>query len=418
MDCGLLMWDQVLQDKTRVHKSYATILYHLSNKILCNGSLFFICYFFSRMDGYLEAFRDEEDSVGHLAMSAKEQQEYVTKVEQGFLKLRFLAIEAPANRWAGPCQEIIRAMQNKVIITVADESFLIKNYGYLWNKVMQEHMRNMRGRYVQVLAEFNAEELSGVQEFHPSQECKACKTGHIRKGKLSECSFSYGPHSPVGLKSTNMPLVGYKAMVIGVSSLIILPDSSHHKLLNLGVSAAEWQTCLKERIKQRIDLLDKNSHIPILVEFCRVVSLSVPQQLYKTISTLAELQREYDAPIILIMGGYKSRDGRVSEYVNGKKMVQRWEEVAKRMGQMLGLGVCTLLTQCEWLEGDTIVANDLHWSKEPLQNSHHRFTREHLRRVKRAINQIIIALNKWRVSTDQRESAVGFVPRPQVITVE
>ena len=359
------------------------------------------------------------DRIGYLTLDKERVKAYVMHLEKEYNSLIPNPEEAPPNKWAGYAKAIVMAMKMNFLVKEEDHKFLEANMGYLYHQVVTDHMADLRSRYTVASREFERNEIFGVQKYLPDQECVHCKVGHQTVGGPTECNFSYGPYDVELLKGSAMSLENTLAMMVGTGSFLTLHESSWNVFLNVGIPNKERLHLIKgkdlgivEEVQNRIQLLDKDSVMPILVEFHHDIlsPLSVPAQLFGYVCTLAKVQRKYKGPIVLIIpphhpGSWEGFD----EYQAKKNRHLIWEKMGSLLGQMWGLAVCSFPIQTEGKDVDTVMSHP-NWAVEPLFNEDRQCTREYHRRVYEHMACLVDALQPWIVTVANRQNCLKFKP--------
>ena len=364
---------------------------------------------------------DVREQIGHLTFTEEDIQRYIYHLEEAYLNSNPIFEMAPFNKWGNYAKAIVTAMKQKFRVNEEDHKFLTVNMGYLFHKIVTDHAKDIRSRSSVVSNKFSEEEVHGIQRYSPDQECARCRVGHLSVGLPTECIASYGPLEADVLHETTLPLNNYAAMVIGTKALLSLHEFAIPIFLNVGITNLEElsyehiKTGLAEKVRKRIKLLANDSCMPILVEFFydSKATESVPRQLYTAIRTLAQIQREYNGPIVLIIPPYRilSRDT-ICEYNEGKRRHQVWVKMGMLIGKMLGLAVCSLYIQSEYKDNQT-VTNPPTWVIEPLFNEEKQCTREYYRRIHETLVNLVKALVPWIVTIPERQACQGY--RPQMV---
>lgn len=356
------------------------------------------------------------EQIGYLTVNESQVLAYVNHLEEVYVDPDPTPEPSPPNKWADYSKAVVQAMQRGFTTNMSDQNFLSINIGYLFNQVTIEHMADMRSRQSIVHKDFSEEEIFGIQEYYSDQECAKCKVGHVMEGNSTECPASYGPYDVELLKDSTMLFDSYAAMIVGTKSLIQLHEVATQIFLNVGIinleniSLKSSKTGLANEVRRRIQLLNVNSVMPILVEFYHdeQSSESVPSQLHMAISTLAKLQRDYNGPIVLIIPPYQVKVGDgIAEYNKGKQTHKLWETMGSLLGKFMGLAVGSLIIQSEYWD-TCLVANHPMWVVEPLFNENSQCAREYYRRIHETMMCITNALHQWIVPISKRQQSSKF----------
>jgi hypothetical protein len=356
------------------------------------------------------------EKVGYKTLTTEQLKAYLRHLEENYYNLDPTPEVTPPNKWSGYARAVVQAMQQNFMVTKDDYDFLLVNSGYLFHQIIAEHMADLRSRFSVVSIDFESQELFGSQNYHLDQECIQCRVGHQRVGLPTECNATYGPYNSELLVNTTMPLDSFLAMVVGTKSLLTLHEAAWGTFLNVGItnqgelSLQTDRMGLANAVRKRIYLLERNSVLPILVEFYhdKRSPCSDRSQLFLAIYSLAQLQREYSGPIVLLIPPYCiDRNDGITEY-RAKKVNHRKLEVAgSLLGKKLGLAVCSLVIQSEHRDMGTVM-NHPQWAIEPLFNHAKVCTREYYRRVHDLMICLVNSLLPWIVPESQRLSCLKF----------
>ena len=357
-----------------------------------------------------------EEKVGFKSLTTEQVKAYLTYLEENYCNFDPTPAITPPNKWAGYAGAVVQAMQQNFMVTKDDYDFLLVNSGYLFHQIIAEHMGDLRSRFSIVSIDFEKQELFGSQDYQLNQECMKCNVGHQRVGLPTECNATYGPYNFELLINTTMPLDSFLAMIVGTKSLLTLHEASWETFLNLGItnqgelSLARDKMGLANAVRKRIYSLERNSVLPILVEFYldNRSTCSDRSQLFLAVYSLAQLQREYNGPIVLVIPPYciDRHDG-LAEYRAKKINHRKLEVVGSLFGKKLGLAVCSLVIQSEHRDMGTVM-NHPQWAIEPLFNHEKVCTREYYRRVHDLMLCLVNSLLPWIVPEFQRLSCLSF----------
>jgi len=356
------------------------------------------------------------EKVGCKTLTTEQIKAYLRYLQENYYHLDPTPEVTPPNKWSGYARAVVQAMQQNFMVTKDDYDFLLSNSGYLFHQIVVEHMADLRSRFAVVSIDFEKQELFGVQKYHLSQECMQCRVGHQRIGLSTECNATYGPYNMELLANTTMPLKDFQAMVVGTKYLLTLHEAAWGVFFNVGItnpselSLHTNRTGLANAVRKRTYLLGNNSILPILVEFHidKRSSHRDLAQLFLAIQSLAQLQREYSGPIVLLIPPYciDRHDGLI-EYRANKIKHRRWEVMGSLLGKMFGLAVCSLVIQSEYRDMGTVMTHP-QWALEPLFNHEKICTREYYRRVHDLMICLVSSLIPWNVPESQRLACLKF----------
>ena len=321
------------------------------------------------------------------------------------------------NIWGEPAKDIIRAIRHLGTITGTEKQYLSTNIGYMYQQVVQEYTEQVKSNMTLVRNNFSQEELGANTPIWETGNCQECSVKHTNQGLPGECRLVNGPLAIDLVRVETLKPDRYQAVMIGSKHLQVLSTTAREEILNLGLIEevqypAPWSDAEAQLYFTGIDdrlLLTGRTMKPVFIEFTPLQNLGkIPTQLCYAISALAEIQRRWDSPIILVVPPYFPKPGeKVEDYNRGKLLHQHTAAIGNYLGKMLGLAVYPLLIQTvPYNEGYHLINPD--WHGEPLFNKEGRQTREYLRRCKRALLELTEALQVWMVPDAERSLYVGY----------
>jgi hypothetical protein len=260
---------------------------------------------------------EQKEQVGHRTVTKEMIHDYVQHLEAKYAVFDENLESAPPNKWAKYGKGIIQAMQAECTLKEDEHRFLVTNMGYIFNEIMIDYMAEARSRLSIVPKRLSEEEIFGIQASFVDQECAKCKVGHVLNPLPTECYSNYGPYDVKRLKNNPLDIKDYAAMVVGTDALLLFYARAVPMFMNLGITDQDQlsfdknRTGIADAVRDRIAILPKNSTMPILVEFRYdyLSAESLPTQMHLMISSLAQVQREYDGPIILLIPPYRVQEG-------------------------------------------------------------------------------------------------------------
>ena len=354
--------------------------------------------------------------IGHRTITKEMINKYIQHLEEKYPLFDTDLEPAPPNKWAKHGKEIIKAMYDNQTLKEEEHRFLVANMGYIFNEIMAEYMAGARSRMSIVPRRISEEEMYGLQSILELQECAKCRVGHVMNSFPNECDATYGPYDVKRLKNQPMDINDYSAMIVGTDAMLLFYGEAVPMFLNLGITDPEQllfdknKTGIADAVRDRIAILPKNCVMPILVEFHHdyLSNESFPTQMHLVISSLAQVQREYDGPIILLIPPYRVQEGDGwNDYAKGKRYHEYWEKIGMQLGQMLGLAVGSVLMQSEYRDEHTVYNHNT-WSVEPLFNEKRQCTREYHRRMYTMLVNICMHIHPWIVPVSERQKCQKY----------
>ena len=321
------------------------------------------------------------------------------------------------NIWGEPAKEIVRAIVHQRTITGTEKAYLSMNIGFMYQQIVQEYTEQVKSNMTLVRKDFSQEELGAQIPMWDTGNCQDCYVKHISDGLPGECRLVNGPLAIELVREETLKPDRYKAVMIGSKHLQVLSTTARREILNLGLIKevqypAPWSDAEAQLYFSGIDdrlLLTGRTMKPVFIEFTPLANEGkIPTQLFRAVMALAELQRRWESPIILVVPPYFPKPGeKVEDYNEGKKLHQHTAAIGVYLGRMVGLAVCPLLIQTvPYNEGYHLINPD--WHGEPLFNKDGRQTREYLRRCKSALLELTEALQVWMVPDAERSIYVGY----------
>jgi hypothetical protein len=359
---------------------------------------------------------EQKEQVGHRTVTKEMIHDYVQHLEAKYAVFDENLESAPPNKWAKYGKGIIQAMQAECTLKEDEHRFLVTNMGYIFNEIMIDYMAEARSRLSIVPKRLSEEEIFGIQASFVDQECAKCKVGHVLNPLPTECYSNYGPYDVKRLKNNPLDTKDYAAMVVGTDALLLFYARAVPMFLNLGITDQDQlsfdknRTGIADAVRDRIAILPKNCTMPILVEFRYdyLSAESLPTQMHLMISSLAQVQREYDGPIILLIPPYRVQEGDGwNDYAKGKRYHEYWEKMGTQLGQMLGLAVGSVLMQSEYRDENTVY-NHASWTVEPLFNEKRQCTREYHRRMYGMLLNLCMYIHPWIVPVSKRQNCQKY----------
>jgi len=298
------------------------------------------------------------------------------------------------------CEEILQKHQDEGQVSTRERHFLLQNKDKFYADKFYEFNQNQAANLKAVPAEMNG--LMGwaeIQQTSYMNDCLDCNTTNRHHGKhLCEYRNMNGPVDHALPRNNG----SWKAMVIGVFTLLNLPWHTSPFLLNFGFlddSDYDWDmhfpfemevdfraTKLGRAINERLRVLNHRQSVPVIIEFAWAKvkdKENFAVSFYNFLRVIKDLQKGFLPPIIVAMGiTMPTRNCTGNSYAKSKRENCKQLSSARAIAYCLGVPLLEIIIQRQPVIKNPRLEwnNSGEWGMNPLFNKHFLPTNEfHLR---------------------------------------
>jgi hypothetical protein len=298
------------------------------------------------------------------------------------------------------CEEILQKYEDEGQVSTRERHFLTQNKDRYYSEQFHGFNQELASNLKAVPAEMNG--LMGwaeIQQVAYLNDCLDCNTTNRGHGKhLCEFRNMNGPVDHALPRNNG----SWKAMVMGVFSLLNLPWHTAPHLLNLGLineDEYDWElhtpldmevdhrsTKLGRAISERIKSLNHRQSVPVIIEFswAKVKDKeNFAVSFYNFLRVIKGLQKGFLPPIIVAMGiTMPTRNCTGNSYANLKRENGKQTSSARALAYCLGVPLLEIIIQRQPVIKNPKLEwnNSCEWGMNPLFNKHYLPTNEfHLR---------------------------------------
>jgi hypothetical protein len=325
-----------------------------------------------------------------------------------------IELESP---WVDQLREIQEKKAKRQYINVEEFNFYANHKGFIYLPNIVAIKRMLIGqRYASGCSEVEYERRSELATLHPLY-CRLCNVKHhfstVSHPQACLTLFTNGPRLMGDLREDNSWRNDAQAVCIGVHSLLYMPLSLKHRIINLG-NETEWdysiprsdtslyaapitnETSLIGYIERVVTMLGPEIYVPIFVEFYynpRYPCASVEFHIAGFANALRYCQQKYNGPIIGIIPPALTDEGDTYEdYIRKKDRLLDKQVSANIVGQALGVPLIHIPAQItEYTESNAGLCYP-YWNIEPIVTDVGTPTREYFHRVENWFDYALLNL--------------------------
>ena len=345
--------------------------------------------------------------------------------ESAHLWLGFNEEEEVPNYWARRSRVTLWKTLGGLPVTLEEMEQCYKNYGHLvvslTDKFTREELK---------AAEVKKERSVEVQSKKTEQDCKICQVAH--SPEKTECPklANNPPEWYEFEQSLNDWKTTARAALVGFESLVCLPEDTKGEILNLswyGKPDYEVKQNLEEMnkewienqelykiLKSRLMLLNKDSSLPLMVEFTFSSRAQGCEErkdhATSFLKIVQRIQEEYSGPVVVLSGPTVFLPGSTMEdYVESKLISCVMAKALNLIGKALGVATAKLwINTIPIREGEV---KDKSMRAEALFGPRGTVSREYCRRLTEKLLKLARIFKEIQVTGERRRRSLPKMDR-------
>ena len=345
--------------------------------------------------------------------------------ESAHLWLGFNEEEEVPNYWARRSRVTLWKTLGGLPVTLEEMEQCYKNYGHLvvslTDKFTREELK---------AAEVKKERSVEVQSKKTEQDCKICQVAH--SPEKTECPklANNPPEWYEFEQSLNDWKTTARAALVGFESLVCLPEDTKGEILNLswyGKPDYEVKQNLEEMnkewienqelykiLKSRLMLLNKDSSLPLMVEFTFSSRAQGCEErkdhATSFLKIVQRIQEEYSGPVVVLIGPTVFLPGSTMEdYVESKLISCVMAKALNLIGKALGVATAKLwINTIPIREGEV---KDKSMRAEALFGPRGTVSREYCRRLTEKLLKLARIFKEIQVTGERRRRSLPKMDR-------
>jgi hypothetical protein len=319
--------------------------------------------------------------------------------------------------WTDQLREIQEKRAKRQYISVEEFNFYANHKGFIYLPNIVTIKRMLIGqRYASGCSEVEYERRNELVTLHPLY-CRVCNVRHhfstVSHPQACLTLFTNGPRLMGDLREDNSWRHDAQAVCLGVHSLLYMPLSLKHRIINIG-NEIEWDYSIPRSetslyaapithemsligyINKVVTMLGPDIYVPIFVEYYdnpRYPGASVELHIAGFANALRYCQQKYNGPIIGLIPPALTEEGDTYEdYTRKKDRLLDKQVSANIIGQALGVPMIHIPAQItEYTESNAGICYP-YWNIEPIVTDMGTPTREYFHRVENWFDYFLLNL--------------------------